>query len=162
MNAAHRLLKDRLPYRVLLQGERPKQALLADFKERPSVLFAAHSFWEGGDVPGEALSLVIIDKLPFASPGDPVVAARIEELKEEVRDAFAEYQLPQAALALRQGFGRLIRTRRDRGIVAVLDPRLTKKAYGRDFLESLPPCPRSADLKVIADWWTGKVRARSR
>ena len=161
MNEAHRLLKDRLPYRVLLQGERPKQALIDDFKERPSVLFAAQSFWEGVDIPGEALSLVVIDKLPFASPADPVVAARIDELKENGGDAFGEYQLPQAALALRQGFGRLIRTRRDRGIVAVLDPRLSRKAYGRVFLESLPPCPRAQDLKTVADWWAGKVRARS-
>ncbi|MBI5544509.1 MAG: DEAD/DEAH box helicase [Deltaproteobacteria bacterium] len=160
MNAAHRLLKDRLPYRVLLQGDRPKQALIDDFKERPSVLFAAQSFWEGVDVPGEALSLVIIDKLPFASPADPVVAARIDQLKTKGADAFGEYQVPQAALALRQGFGRLIRTRRDRGIVAVLDRRLTKKAYGTVFLESLPDCPRSEKREVIGDWWIGKLRAR--
>jgi ATP-dependent DNA helicase DinG len=162
MNEAHRLLKDRLPYRVLLQGERPKQALIEDFKQRASVLFAAQSFWEGVDIPGEALSLVIIDKLPFASPADPVVAARIDELKEKGADAFGEYQLPQAALSLRQGFGRLIRTRKDRGVVAVLDRRLTRKAYGRIFLESLPPCPRSAERSVIADWWAGRVRARTR
>lgn len=162
MKEAHQLLKNRLPYRVLLQGERPKQALIDDFKERPSVLFAAQSFWEGVDIPGEALSLVIIDKLPFASPADPVVAARIDQIKEREGDAFGGYQLPQAALALRQGFGRLIRTRRDRGIVAVLDRRLTSKAYGRVFLESLPPCPRSPDRAVIADWWSGKVRAKTR
>ena len=153
MVEAHRLLANRLPYRVLLQGERPKAALIADFKEKPSVLFAAHSFWEGVDIPGEALSLVVIDKLPFASPGDPVVAARIEHLKDRGREPFAEYQLPHAALALRQGFGRLIRTRRDRGIVAVLDRRLTTKAYGRVFLESLPRCPRTADRAVIQRWW---------
>jgi ATP-dependent DNA helicase DinG len=91
-----------------------------------------------------------------------VVAARIDELKEKGADAFGEYQLPQAALALRQGFGRLIRTRRDRGIVAVLDRRLSRKAYGRIFLTSLPPCPRSTERSVIADWWQGKVRARAR
>ncbi len=153
MTEAHRLLKDRLPYRVLLQGERPKQALLAEFKERPAVLFAAHSFWEGVDVVGDALSLVIIDKLPFASPADPVVAARVELLKARGHDAFGEYQVPQAALALRQGFGRLIRSRRDRGIVAVLDRRLTTKSYGRAFLASLPRCPRTADRRVIAQWW---------
>jgi ATP-dependent DNA helicase DinG len=160
MNAAHALLKDRLPYRVLLQGERPKQALIEEFRGKPSVLFAAQSFWEGVDIPGEALSLVIIDKLPFASPGDPVVAARIDQLKEQQADAFSGYQLPQAALALRQGFGRLIRTRKDRGIVAVLDRRLTTKAYGKAFLESLPDCARTADRKLIADWWAGKVQAR--
>jgi len=162
MNEAYRLLEARLPFRVLLQGERPKQALIDDFKERPSVLFASQSFWEGVDIPGEALSLVVIDKLPFASPADPVVAARIDELKEKGADAFGEYQLPQAALALRQGFGRLIRTRRDRGIVAVLDNRLSRKAYGRVFLTSLPPCPRSAERSVIADWWAGRVQARRR
>ncbi len=153
MNEAHRLLKDRLPFRVLLQGERPKQALLNDFREVPSVLFAAQSFWEGVDVAGEALSLVIIDKLPFASPGDPVVAARIDQLKTAGRDAFADYQIPNAALALRQGFGRLVRTRQDRGIVAVLDRRIATKAYGRAFVASLPNCPRTDDLKKIAGWW---------
>jgi ATP-dependent DNA helicase DinG len=158
MSEAHQLLKDRLPCRVLLQGERPKHALIAEFKEHPSVLFAAQSFWEGVDIAGDALSLVIIDKLPFSSPGDPVVAARIDHLKEAGRNAFNEYQLPQAALALRQGFGRLIRSRRDRGIVAVLDRRLTTKTYGRAFLESLPACPRSVERKAIADWWEKKCR----
>jgi ATP-dependent DNA helicase DinG len=153
MQEAHRRLADRLPYRVLLQGERPKASLIAEFKERPSVLFASQSFWEGVDVAGEALSLVIIDKLPFASPADPIVAARIEQLKERGREPFGEYQVPQAALALRQGFGRLIRTRRDRGIVAVLDRRLTTKAYGRAFLESLPRCPRTGDRAAVERWW---------
>lgn len=153
MQEAHRRLANRLPYRVLLQGERPKAALIADFKERPSVLFASQSFWEGVDIAGEALSLVIIDKLPFASPADPVVAARIEQLKDRGREPFGEYQVPQAALALRQGFGRLIRTRRDRGIVAVLDRRLTTKGYGRAFLESLPRCPRTGDRAAIERWW---------
>ncbi len=162
MNAAHALLKDRLPYRVLLQGERPKQALIEEFRAKSSVLFAAHSFWEGVDIPGEALSLVVIDKLPFASPGDPVVAARIDQLKEQQADAFSGYQVPQAALALRQGFGRLIRTRKDRGIVAVLDRRLTTKAYGKAFLGSLPDCARTGDRQLIADWWAGKVQARRR
>ena len=162
MSAAHALLKDRLPYRVLLQGERPKQVLIDELRARPSVLFAAHSFWEGVDVPGEALSLVVIDKLPFASPGDPVVAARIEELKKQQADAFNGYQLPQAALALRQGFGRLIRTRKDRGIVAILDRRLSTKSYGKAFLDSLPDCPRTGERELIADWWAGRVQARRR
>jgi ATP-dependent DNA helicase DinG len=160
MQEAHRLLSNRLPYRVLLQGERPKAALIADFKERPSVLFAAQSFWEGVDIPGEALSMVIIDKLPFASPGDPVVAARIELLRDRGHEPFAEYQVPQAALALRQGFGRLIRTRKDRGIVAVLDRRLSTKAYGRAFLESLPRCPRTSDRAVVERWWKNGPKAR--
>ncbi len=160
MTEAHRLLKDRLPYRVLLQGERPKQALLEEFKERPSVLFAAHSFWEGVDVQGAALSLVVIDKLPFASPADPVVAARIEQLREKKGDPFGQYQVPEAALALRQGFGRLIRSRRDRGVVAILDRRLTTKGYGKAFLDSLPACGRTPDREVIAGWWAGRLRAR--
>jgi ATP-dependent DNA helicase DinG len=153
MNEVHRRLKDRLPYRVLLQGERPKQVLIEEFREKPSVLFAAHSFWEGVDIAGEALSLVIIDKLPFASPADPVVAARVELLESRGHDAFGEYQVPQAALALRQGFGRLIRSRRDRGVVAVLDRRLTTRRYGRAFLDSLPACPRTDDRAKIAGWW---------
>ncbi|MFN7133287.1 MAG: ATP-dependent DNA helicase, partial [Myxococcales bacterium] len=155
MTEAHRLLKDRLPYRVLLQGEKPKAALIAEFREKPSVLFAAHSFWEGVDIAGDALSLVIIDKLPFASPGDPVVSARIDLLKSRGLEPFGAYQVPVAAIALRQGFGRLIRTRRDRGVVAVLDRRLSTKGYGRAFLASLPPCPRATTIERVAQWWNG-------
>ena len=112
----------------------------------PSVLFASASFWEGVDVPGDALSLVIIDKLPFASPDHPVVAARIEALEEAGREPFSSYQLPEAALALRQGFGRLIRTRTDRGIVALLDVRVGRKAYGRQLLAGLPPARRFKEM----------------
>lgn len=140
MRAVHALLAKELPWPALLQGEAPKQQLLKRFRERPSVLFASQSFWEGVDVPGDALSLVVIDKLPFASPGEPLVAARIERLRESGGDAFYGYQVPQAALALKQGFGRLIRTARDRGIVAVLDARVTRKGYGRLFVETLPRC----------------------
>ncbi len=154
MRAAHDALKDRLPWRVLLQGEAPKHRLLELFKAEPAVLFASHSFWEGVDVPGEALSLVVIDKLPFANPQDPIVAARMDHLKSRDRDPFNEYQLPAAVLALRQGFGRLIRTRADRGIVAVLDPRLHTRGYGRAFLDSLPGCPRIVDLEPLRGWWT--------
>jgi ATP-dependent DNA helicase DinG len=155
MERAHALARSRLPYQVLLQGERPKQQLLEVFREHPSVLFAAHSFWEGVDVPGDALSLVIIDRLPFASPGDPVVAARIRQLEAREQDAFTGYQLPQAALALRQGFGRLIRTRADRGIVAMLDRRIVTKAYGRAFLASLPPALRLDDVEALEAWFHG-------
>ncbi len=139
MEAAHAAAKDRLPYQVLLQGDRPKSALLEAFKQAPSVLFAAHSFWEGVDVPGEALSLVVIDKLPFASPGDPRVAARLEGLEARGEDPFRSWQLPDAAITLRQGFGRLIRSREDTGVVAILDPRLHSRGYGRAFVRSLPP-----------------------
>jgi ATP-dependent DNA helicase DinG len=144
---------DDLPYQLLLQGERPKIRLLEAFRAEPSVLFATQSFWEGVDVPGEALSLVVIDRLPFAPPGDPVVAARLRALEEEGRDGFAELQVPAAALALRQGFGRLVRTRDDRGLVAVLDRRLVTKGYGRAFLATLPRCPLLRSVDDARRWW---------
>ncbi len=153
MEAVHQLSKNRLPYQILLQGERPKTALLDAFRAEPSVLFASHSFWEGVDVPGDALSLVVIDRLPFASPGDPLVAARIDQLKERGEEPFSAYQLPEAILALRQGFGRLIRTQKDRGIVAVLDRRITQKAYGRAFLSSLPKARRFAERDALKRWY---------
>jgi ATP-dependent DNA helicase DinG len=145
-----------LPYRILLQGERPKSRLLEEFKEEPSVLFATQSFWEGVDVPGEALSLVVIDRLPFAPPGDPVIAARLRALEEEGRDGFSELQVPAAALALRQGFGRLVRTRDDRGLVAILDRRLVTKGYGRAFLQTLPRCPLLRTVEDARRWWDGR------
>ena len=156
MEAAWRAAKDRLPYQVLLQGERPKSALLDAFKQTPSVLFASHSFWEGVDVPGEALSLVVIDKLPFASPGDPRVAARIDALKARGEDPFRTWQLPDAAIALRQGFGRLIRSRDDRGVVAILDPRMRSRGYGPSLLRSLPPARRVESLHELRAWWEGE------
>ena len=149
-----------LPYRLLLQGERPKHRLLEAFREEPSVLFATQSFWEGVDVPGEALSLVVIDRLPFAPPGDPVVAARLKALAEAGRDGFSELSVPAAALALRQGFGRLIRSRSDRGLVAVLDPRLTTRGYGRAFVQSLPPCPLLRGVEEARRWWEGRPPPR--
>ena len=153
MRECHDLLKDRLPWPTLLQGALPKAALLREFKSRPSVLFATQSFWEGVDVPGDALSMVIIDKLPFASPGDPLVAARVARISAAGGDPFGSYQVPAAALALKQGFGRLIRSRQDRGIVAILDRRIVKKGYGRTFLASLPPCPRFSELAPLEAWW---------
>jgi ATP-dependent DNA helicase DinG len=152
MVALHAACRD-LPYRILLQGERPKHRLLEAFREVPSVLFATQSFWEGVDVPGEALSLVVIDRLPFAPPGDPVVAARLRALEAQGRDGFAELQVPSAALALRQGFGRLVRTRGDRGLVAVLDRRLVTKGYGRAFLSTLPSCPLLRTVEAARAWW---------
>ncbi|HZR08273.1 MAG TPA: ATP-dependent DNA helicase [Myxococcales bacterium] len=157
MRAVHALLAGELPWQVLLQGEAPKAQLLKKFRERPSVLFASQSFWEGVDVPGEALSLVVIDKLPFASPSEPIVAARIERLRAGGQDAFYGYQVPQAALALKQGFGRLIRTATDRGIVAVLDARMTRKNYGRLFVESLPRCRVLRTPGEAAGFWSGGV-----
>ena len=156
MQRAHALLEPRLPYRVLLQGQLPKAQLIERFIETPSVLFATASFWEGVDVPGDALSLVVIDKLPFASPGDPVVSARVDAIRAAGGDAFGAYQVPQAAIALRQGFGRLIRSRTDRGIVAVLDKRIVTKSYGRQFVRSLPDCPRFPSLDSVTRWWNAE------
>jgi ATP-dependent DNA helicase DinG len=159
MKALHEALRN-LPYQVLLQGDRPKGKLLELFRAEPSVLFATQSFWEGVDVPGEALSLVVIDKLPFAPPGDPVVAARTRALEAAGRDAFAELSVPSAALSLKQGFGRLVRTRQDRGIVAVLDRRLLTKGYGRTFLATLPPAPLLRSVDEARRWWgNGKALA---
>jgi ATP-dependent DNA helicase DinG len=152
MQAFHRASRT-LPYRILLQGEKPKSKLLDEFRAEPSVLFATQSFWEGVDVPGEALSLVVIDRLPFAPPGDPVVAARLRALEESGRDGFSELSVPAAALALRQGFGRLIRHRTDRGLVAVLDRRLLTKGYGRAFLATLPRCPLLRTVEEARRWW---------
>jgi ATP-dependent DNA helicase DinG len=153
MERVHGLLSKRLPYPMLLQGEAPKPVLLDAFQSTPSVLFASASFWEGVDVPGDALSLVILDKLPFAAPTHPVVAARIEALEKAGREPFSSYQLPEAALALRQGFGRLIRTRTDRGIVALLDVRVGRKAYGRQLLAGLPPARRFREIRPLAEWF---------
>jgi ATP-dependent DNA helicase DinG len=142
-----------LPGQRLLQGERPKQKLLERFKAEPSVLFATQSFWEGVDVPGEALSMVIIDRLPFAPPNDPVMSARLRALEAEGRDGFSELQVPAAALSLRQGFGRLIRSTTDRGLVAILDRRLVSKGYGRAFLATLPRCPLLRSVEEARRWW---------
>ncbi len=152
MQALHHASRN-LPYRLLLQGERPKGRLLELFREEPSVLFATSSFWEGVDVPGEALSLVVIDRLPFAPPGDPVIAAKLRALEAAGRDGFSELQVPAAALALRQGFGRLVRTKDDRGLVAVLDRRLVSKGYGRAFLATLPRCPLLRSVADARRWW---------
>ncbi len=152
MLAFRQALSD-LPWQLLVQGERPKHRLLEAFRERPSVLFATQSFWEGVDVPGAALSLVVMDRLPFAPPGDPVVAARVKALAESGGDPFSSLQVPAAALQLRQGFGRLVRSRSDRGLVAILDPRLTTRGYGRAFLASLPASPLLRTIDEARRWW---------
>jgi ATP-dependent DNA helicase DinG len=155
MDSFHERLHGELSehWQVLKQGERPRQALLDAFVAKPSVLFASQSFWEGVDVVGEALSLVVVDRLPFAPPDEPLNAARVEALQQQGRDAFDEHQLPQAALALRQGFGRLIRSTTDRGVMALLDSRVRTKAYGRFFLERLPAAKRCMDFDAIERWW---------
>ena len=151
MNAVAERIAGRLSYPILIQGEAPKAQLLDTFRETPhAVLLATASFWQGVDVAGDQLSCVIVDKLPFASPGDPVVAARIERLRNRGQNAFGEYQVPVAVLMLKQGLGRLIRTASDHGILAVLDSRLVRKPYGRRFLESLPPARLVHELEAVA------------
>jgi ATP-dependent DNA helicase DinG len=150
MNAVAERIAGRLDFPLLIQGEAPKAALLDTFRTTPgAVLLATASFWQGVDVVGEQLSCVIIDKLPFASIGDPVVAARIERLRNRGGNPFGEYQVPVAVLMLKQGLGRLIRSASDRGILAVLDSRIIQKAYGRRFLESLPPARLVHDLGEV-------------
>jgi ATP-dependent DNA helicase DinG len=144
-----------LDYPIFAQGTAPRSQLLNQFRATPNaVLFATSSFWQGVDVVGEALSCVIVDKLPFASPGDPITAARIDAIRERGGDPFGEYQVPLAILALQQGLGRLIRHRRDRGVLAVLDPRLRTKGYGRRFVASLPPAPIVHDLSRVAAFFS--------
>jgi len=150
LREVHARASAEIEYPILVQGDAPRSALLRDFKATPNaVLLATSSFWQGVDVVGEALSCVIIDKLPFASPGDPITAARIESINAAGGSAFGEYQIPLAILALQQGLGRLIRHRQDRGVLAVLDPRLRSMGYGRRFLNSLPPAPVTTELRDI-------------
>ena len=141
----------RVKFPLLLQGTAPRSVLLDRFRSTPNaVLFATSSFWQGVDVPGAQLSCVIIDKLPFAVPSDPIVAARVQALQEDGRNPFAEYQVPEAVLALKQGFGRLIRSKTDRGILAILDNRIRRMQYGKIFLESLPDYKTTQDLAEVA------------
>jgi ATP-dependent DNA helicase DinG len=150
MNQIFERVRPRVRFPLLLQGSAPRSALLERFRATPgAVLFATASFWQGVDVPGAQLSCVIVDRLPFAVPTDPVVAARVRALQEDGRNAFAEYQVPEAVLALKQGFGRLIRTRSDRGILAILDSRIQRMRYGRIFLESLPEYTLTRDIAEV-------------
>jgi ATP-dependent DNA helicase DinG len=147
-------LRGRLPYEVLVQGDAPRERLLECFRaDVSSVLVATATFWQGVDVRGEALSLVVIDKLPFGAPGDPLVEARSERIAADGGDPFFEYALPAAVLQLRQGFGRLIRSHADRGVVAILDPRVRTRSYGRAFLASLPRCHITADRASVAEFF---------
>ena len=140
-------------YRLLVQGEAPRERLLREFREDGSaVLLGTSSFWEGVDVKGSALRLVVIEKLPFGSPDDPLVRARVEHLEAAGRSAFREYQLPEAALALKQGVGRLIRSEEDFGAVAICDPRLTGRGYGKVFLSALPPMTVTRERQAALDF----------
>ncbi len=149
LQSAAALLRERLDLPLLVQGEGARGHLLSRFRREPaSVLLGTGSFWEGVDVQGAGLSCVVIDKLPFAAPGDPVTQARIDALREAGEDPFTGYQLPQAVTALRQGVGRLIRGPEDRGVLAICDPRLVERGYGHVFLDSLPPMARTRRLAV--------------
>jgi len=151
MRDVHQRVSGSVKFPLLLQGTAPRSILLDRFRSTPNaVLFATASFWQGVDVPGTQLSCVIIDKLPFAVPSDPIVAARVRALQEDGRNAFAEYQVPEAVLALKQGFGRLIRSKTDRGILAILDNRISRMQYGRIFLESLPGYTITRELSEVA------------
>ncbi len=155
MRAFRDALRGCWSYPTLTQGEAPRQAILDRFRRAgDAVLFATASFWEGVDVPGRALRLVIMDKLPFEAPNDPVTAARIARMTAGGLDAFNSYQVPAAALALKQGFGRLIRTRRDAGVVAILDRRLVTRRYGATLLSALPPATRCGTLRDVATFWS--------
>jgi ATP-dependent DNA helicase DinG len=160
LDALAERLASRIPYPVLVQGEAPRERLLARFRaEVDSVLIATQTFWQGVDVQGESLSLLVIDKLPFAAPSDPLVEARCERIARNRGDWFGEYAVPSAVLELRQGFGRLIRGHGDRGVVAILDPRLRTRRYGHRFLEALPPAPLVGDLGAVAAFLGAEARA---
>jgi ATP-dependent DNA helicase DinG len=151
MNALYELVSSRVGFPCFVQGSMSKTGLLDKFRETPNaVLFATASFWQGVDVQGEQLSCVIIDKLPFAVPTDPIVAARSRFIEENGGRSFFEYSVPQAVISLKQGIGRLIRSKSDRGVIAILDPRLRTKGYGRDFLTSLPRMRITSDLNDVA------------
>jgi ATP-dependent DNA helicase DinG len=154
MNDIYQRLLGTIEFPMLLQGDAPKSALLEEFRLTPNaVLFATSSFWQGVDVQGEQLSCVIIDRLPFAVPSDPVVAARVKAIDEEGGNAFFQYQVPAAVITLKQGFGRLIRSLHDRGLLALLDNRILKKQYGRTFIESLPNYKKTTDVRQVEEFF---------
>jgi ATP-dependent DNA helicase DinG len=153
-------LAGRLPWPIFVQGTASRTAILRDFRATAhAVLFATSSFWQGVDVAGDALSCVIVDRLPFASPADPLTAARMAATASRGGHAFHDYQVPLATLNLLQGLGRLIRTHTDRGVLAVLDPRLTRMSYGRRFLSSLPPAPITDEIEQVGRFFDSIDRA---
>lgn len=150
LNLVYQFIDGKIPYTIYRQGAAPRSILLEEFRrDTHSILLATSSFWQGVDVPGEALSCLIIDKLPFDSPGEPLVAARIESIKSRGGNPFMEYQVPSAIITLKQGLGRLIRNRSDRGLLSIMDIRIINSRYGRFFLDSLPKIPISHDLSEI-------------
>jgi ATP-dependent DNA helicase DinG len=154
MNDIYQRLLGEVEFPMLRQGDAPKTALLEEFRLTPnSVLFATSSFWQGVDVQGEQLSCVIIDRLPFAVPSDPVVAARVKSIDADGGNAFFQYQVPAAVITLKQGFGRLIRSLHDRGLLVLLDNRILKKQYGRVFIDSLPSYRRTTEVRVVEEFF---------
>lgn len=168
MRDGHELLRRAFEERgigspLLVQGEGSRSEMLVRFRDLGNaVLVGSHSFWEGVDVRGEALSLVVIDKLPFAPPDDPVLAARIDRMNREGRSAFLEYQLPEAVITLKQGAGRLIRDETDRGVLMICDPRLVTRGYGKRILQSLPPMKLTRDAAEAVRFFRGSLQERSR
>jgi ATP-dependent DNA helicase DinG len=151
MRESFERVRKRVDYPVFIQGQGSKTGLLEKFRSTEgAVLFATSSFWQGVDVQGEALSCVIISKLPFAVPTDPVVAARQKHLDDQGGNSFYEYSVPGAIIALKQGLGRLIRSSADRGVLSILDPRLRTKSYGKLFLKSIPPCRVTSQIEDAA------------
>ena len=142
LNQIYEKLDDgQLSFPLIRQGDLPTNLMIERFKEKPSVIFGTNSFWQGVDIPGGALKNVIITKLPFDVPKDPLTEARIEDLKRQQIDPFSHYQIPRAIIQLKQGFGRLIRKKTDIGVVSILDSRISRRGYGKQFIASLPSCP---------------------
>ena len=151
LNRAAEIFQERLDYPLLVQGKAPRSELLNRFRQTGhAVLLGTNSFWEGVDVKGQALSLVIIEKLPFASPADPVLKARLDAMKQEGGNPFMHYQLPQAAITLKQGIGRLIRDNSDRGVCVICDKRIVQKAYGERLIGALPLMPATYHIEDVA------------
>ena len=162
MRTLHERLLPELDYPILLHGTAPRKALLEEFRASPNaVLFGTASFWQGVDVQGEALSCVIIDRLPFAVPSDPVVQARMKAIEENGGRPFFDYQVPEAVLTLKQGFGRLIRSLTDRGVLVLLDPRIRTQRYGRTFLQSLPPYRLTTTIAEVEAFFAAEPKAKS-
>ncbi len=154
LNQVYERLDDQqFQFPLIRQGEMPTGLMIKKFKEKPSVIFGTNSFWQGVDIPGDALQSVIITKLPFDVPKEPLTEARIEELRRQNIDPFKNYQIPRAIIQLKQGFGRLIRKKTDRGVVSILDSRMRRRGYGKQFIASLPPCPVTPHLDDVRDFF---------
>lgn len=157
LNQVYERLDDlHIQFPLIRQGEMPTGLMIKKFKERPSVIFGTNSFWQGVDIPGEALQSVIITKLPFDVPKEPLTEARIEELRRKNIDPFKNYQIPRAIIQLKQGFGRLIRKKTDTGVVSILDSRMRRRGYGKQFIASLPPCPVTEHLDAVREFFAPK------